>query len=147
MTVSVLFYPVKSIQQVVTSRRSSVVPTMLDDEPKIKRNSLPWMQQAVSSEKSRIYLEIYFLPMSFSLRLKMLPEAVINAQGCRSCLLRDIQSIVHRKRLDGGDAAAREGSRREGLERFQRSFLRIEAEQRDEVQEQHKEENAESLLG
>ncbi|EZA57907.1 hypothetical protein X777_01009 [Ooceraea biroi] len=46
MTISVLFYPVKSIQQVVTSRRSSLVPTTLDDEPKIKRNSLPWMQQA-----------------------------------------------------------------------------------------------------
>ncbi|XP_025268455.1 uncharacterized protein LOC105254043 isoform X4 [Camponotus floridanus] len=46
MTVSVLFYPVKSIQQVVSSRRSSIVPTTLDDEPKIKRNSLPWMQQA-----------------------------------------------------------------------------------------------------
>ncbi|XP_029679460.1 uncharacterized protein LOC115245325 isoform X3 [Formica exsecta] len=46
MTVSVLFYPVKSIQQAVSSRRSSIVPIMLDDEPKIKRNSLPWMQQA-----------------------------------------------------------------------------------------------------
>ncbi|GAB1862970.1 Protein piccolo [Camponotus japonicus] len=46
MTVSVLFYPVKSIQQVVSSRRSSIAPTTLDDEPKIKRNSLPWMQQA-----------------------------------------------------------------------------------------------------
>lgn len=45
MTISVLFYPVKSIQQVVSSRRSSIVPTT-DDEPKIKRNSLPWMQQA-----------------------------------------------------------------------------------------------------
>lgn len=50
MTVSVLFYPVKSIQQVLTSRRSSVVQTMIEDEPKIKRNSLPWMQQAVSCE-------------------------------------------------------------------------------------------------
>lgn len=48
MTVSVLFYPVKSIQQVVSSRRSSIAPTTLDDEPKIKRNSLPWMQQAVN---------------------------------------------------------------------------------------------------
>lgn len=47
MTISVLFYPVKSVQQVVNSRRSSLVPTTLDDEPKIKRNSLPWMQQAV----------------------------------------------------------------------------------------------------
>ncbi|XP_071570518.1 uncharacterized protein [Temnothorax nylanderi] len=46
MTVSVLFYPIKSVQQVVNSRRSSLVPTTLDDEPKIKRNSLPWMQQA-----------------------------------------------------------------------------------------------------
>ncbi|KMQ94109.1 protein piccolo, partial [Lasius niger] len=46
MTVSVLFYPVKSIQQVVSSRRSSIVPITVDDEPKIKRNSLPWMQQA-----------------------------------------------------------------------------------------------------
>ncbi|KAG7206474.1 hypothetical protein KM043_003819 [Ampulex compressa] len=46
MTVSVLFYPVKSVQQVVTSRRSSVVPPASDDEPKSKRNSLPWMQQA-----------------------------------------------------------------------------------------------------
>ncbi|XP_025157748.1 tricalbin-3-like isoform X3 [Harpegnathos saltator] len=46
MTVSVLFYPVKSIQQVLTSRRSSMAPTMIEDEPKIKRNSLPWMQQA-----------------------------------------------------------------------------------------------------
>ncbi|XP_035733032.1 uncharacterized protein LOC118446471 isoform X2 [Vespa mandarinia] len=46
MTVSVLFYPVKSVQQVVTSRRSSMVPVASDDEPKSKRNSLPWMQQA-----------------------------------------------------------------------------------------------------
>ncbi|XP_015190898.1 PREDICTED: extended synaptotagmin-2-B isoform X4 [Polistes dominula] len=46
MTVSVLFYPVKSVQQVVTSRRSSMVPVGSDDEPKSKRNSLPWMQQA-----------------------------------------------------------------------------------------------------
>ncbi|XP_046821749.1 tricalbin-1-like isoform X2 [Vespa crabro] len=46
MTVSVLFYPVKSVQQVVTSRRSSMVPVASDDEPKLKRNSLPWMQQA-----------------------------------------------------------------------------------------------------
>ncbi|KAG5316379.1 SYT5 protein, partial [Acromyrmex insinuator] len=46
MTISVLFYPIKSVQQVVNSRRSSLIPTTLDDEPKIKRNSLPWMQQA-----------------------------------------------------------------------------------------------------
>ncbi|XP_066593483.1 uncharacterized protein [Prorops nasuta] len=46
MTVSVLFYPVKTVQQVVTSRRSSIVPQAADDEPKNKRNSLPWMQQA-----------------------------------------------------------------------------------------------------
>nr|XP_050852356.1 uncharacterized protein LOC127064819 isoform X3 [Vespula vulgaris] len=46
MTVSILFYPVKSVQQVVTSRRSSMVPVASDDEPKSKRNSLPWMQQA-----------------------------------------------------------------------------------------------------
>lgn len=56
MTVSVLFYPVKSIQQAVSSRRSSIVPIMLDDEPKIKRNSLPWMQQAVN------LLEILYFP-------------------------------------------------------------------------------------
>ncbi|XP_043477779.1 uncharacterized protein LOC122508474 isoform X2 [Leptopilina heterotoma] len=46
MTVSVLFYPVKSVQQVVTSRRNSVIPPSIDEEPKTKRNSLPWMQQA-----------------------------------------------------------------------------------------------------
>ena len=46
MTVSVLFYPVRSVQQVVTSRRSSLTLPMSDDEPKSKRNSLPWMQQA-----------------------------------------------------------------------------------------------------
>nr|XP_034188727.1 tricalbin-1-like isoform X2 [Osmia lignaria] len=46
MTVSVLFYPVKSVQQVITSRRSSLSFPMSDDEPKSKRNSLPWMQQA-----------------------------------------------------------------------------------------------------
>ncbi|XP_012280537.1 tricalbin-1 [Orussus abietinus] len=46
LTVSVLFYPVKSVQQVVTSRRSSMVPVSSDEEPKTKRNSLPWMQQA-----------------------------------------------------------------------------------------------------
>ncbi|XP_076236391.1 uncharacterized protein LOC143180510 [Calliopsis andreniformis] len=46
MTVSVLFYPVKSVQQVVTSRRSSITLPASDDEPKSKRNSLPWMQQA-----------------------------------------------------------------------------------------------------
>lgn len=55
MTISVLFYPVKTIQQVVTSRRSSIVPIIVDDEPKIKRNSLPWMQQAVSHEISYIF--------------------------------------------------------------------------------------------
>ena len=48
MIVSVLFYPVKSIQEVVTSRRSSLTFPISDDEPKSKRNSLPWMQQAVS---------------------------------------------------------------------------------------------------
>ncbi|KOX69793.1 Tricalbin-1, partial [Melipona quadrifasciata] len=46
MTVSVLFHPVKSVQQVVTSRRSSLIFPISDDEPKCKRNSLPWMQQA-----------------------------------------------------------------------------------------------------
>lgn len=46
MTVSVLFYPVKSVQQVTTSRRSSMTLPASDDEPKSKRNSLPWMQQA-----------------------------------------------------------------------------------------------------
>ncbi|XP_015584742.1 uncharacterized protein LOC107262744 isoform X2 [Cephus cinctus] len=46
LTVSVLFYPVTSVQQVMTSRRSSIVPPASDDEPKAKRNSLPWMQQA-----------------------------------------------------------------------------------------------------
>ncbi|XP_076303310.1 uncharacterized protein LOC143221730 isoform X2 [Lasioglossum baleicum] len=46
MTVSVMFYPVKSVQQVVTSRRSSLALPVSDDEPKTKRNSLPWMQQA-----------------------------------------------------------------------------------------------------
>ncbi|XP_043786449.1 tricalbin-1-like isoform X2 [Apis laboriosa] len=46
MIISVLFYPVKSIQQVVTSRRSSLTFPISDDEPKSKRNSLPWMQQA-----------------------------------------------------------------------------------------------------
>ncbi|KAK9299933.1 hypothetical protein QLX08_007168 [Tetragonisca angustula] len=46
MTVSVLFHPVKSVQQVVTSRRSSLIFPISDDEPKSKRNSLPWMQQA-----------------------------------------------------------------------------------------------------
>ncbi|XP_017880570.1 uncharacterized protein LOC108625242 isoform X2 [Ceratina calcarata] len=46
MTVSVLFYPVKSVQQVITSRRSSMTFPMSDDDSKTKRNSLPWMQQA-----------------------------------------------------------------------------------------------------
>ncbi|XP_076749904.1 uncharacterized protein LOC143422843 isoform X2 [Xylocopa sonorina] len=46
MTVSVLFYPVKSVQQVITSRRSSMSFPVSDDESKSKRNSLPWMQQA-----------------------------------------------------------------------------------------------------
>ncbi|XP_060817891.1 uncharacterized protein LOC132908177 isoform X1 [Bombus pascuorum] len=46
MTVSVLFYPVKSIQQMITSRRSSLIFPISDEEPKSKRNSLPWMQQA-----------------------------------------------------------------------------------------------------
>ncbi|XP_076376389.1 uncharacterized protein LOC117225022 isoform X1 [Megalopta genalis] len=46
MTVSVMFHPVKSVQQVVTSRRSSLALPVSDDEPKTKRNSLPWMQQA-----------------------------------------------------------------------------------------------------
>lgn len=145
MTVSVLFYPIKSVQQVVNSRRSSLVPTTLDDEPKIKRNSLPWMQQAVR------YLFLYLSGKNFHVSahssLKILSEAAINAQGRRSRLLRYIQSPLNRKRFDGGDAAAREGSRREGSERFQRSLLRAEAEQRDEIQEQYKEEDAESLLG
>lgn len=47
MTVSVLFYPVRSVQQVISSRRSSIAPMINEDEPKGKRNSLPWMQQAV----------------------------------------------------------------------------------------------------
>lgn len=59
MTVSVLFYPIKSVQQVVNSRRSSLVPITLDDEPKIKRNSLPWMQQAVR------YLFLYLSEKKF----------------------------------------------------------------------------------
>ncbi|XP_076387531.1 uncharacterized protein LOC100880539 isoform X3 [Megachile rotundata] len=46
MRVSVLFYPVNSVQQVITSRRSSMSFPISDDEPKSKRNSLPWMQQA-----------------------------------------------------------------------------------------------------
>ncbi|XP_043280292.1 uncharacterized protein [Venturia canescens] len=46
MTVSVLFYPVRSVQQVIPSRRSSIAPMTDADEPKGKRNSLPWMQQA-----------------------------------------------------------------------------------------------------
>lgn len=80
MTISVLFYPVKSIQQVVSSRRSSIVPTT-DDEPKIKRNSLPWMQQAVN------LLEIlYFFQkeniQKYSLKFfKTFSEVTINAQG------------------------------------------------------------------
>ena len=52
MTVSVLFYPVRSVQQVTTSRRNSVIPPTIDEEPKSKRNSLPWMQQAVSHPKN-----------------------------------------------------------------------------------------------
>ena len=48
MTVSVLFHPVRSVQQVMPSRRNSIAPNMSDDEPKAKRNSLPWMQQAVN---------------------------------------------------------------------------------------------------
>ncbi|XP_048513229.1 tricalbin-1-like isoform X3 [Athalia rosae] len=46
ITVSVLFHPVRSVQQVVNSRRGSIAPPASDDEPKMKRNSLPWMQQA-----------------------------------------------------------------------------------------------------
>ncbi|CAK9818685.1 TCB1 [Anthophora plagiata] len=46
MTVSVLFYPVRSVQQMVTSRRNSLTVPISDDEPKTKRNSLPWIQQA-----------------------------------------------------------------------------------------------------
>ncbi|KAL7288878.1 hypothetical protein TKK_0016848 [Trichogramma kaykai] len=46
MTVSVLFHPVKSVHQNPISRRSSVNQCVDDDEPKTKRNSLPWMQQA-----------------------------------------------------------------------------------------------------
>ena len=78
--------------------------------------------------------------------LKLL-EAVINAQGHRSRLLRYIQSLVHWKRFDGGDVVACKGSRRERFEWLQRSLLRIETEQRNKIQEQHKEEDAESLLG
>ncbi|XP_053973613.1 uncharacterized protein LOC128873790 isoform X2 [Hylaeus volcanicus] len=46
MTVSVMFHPIKSVQQVITSRRSSLALPVSDDEPKSKRNSIPWMQQA-----------------------------------------------------------------------------------------------------
>ncbi|XP_046627251.1 tricalbin-1-like isoform X1 [Neodiprion virginianus] len=46
VTVSVLFHPVRSVQQVVSSRRGSIAPIGSDDDPKMKRNSLPWMQQA-----------------------------------------------------------------------------------------------------
>ncbi|XP_033211411.1 uncharacterized protein LOC117169247 isoform X2 [Belonocnema kinseyi] len=56
LTVSVLFYPVKSVQQVVTSRRNSVIPPSIDEEPKSKRNSIPWMQQAVSHPKNKLLL-------------------------------------------------------------------------------------------
>lgn len=144
MTISVLFYPIKSVQQVVNSRRSSLVPTTLDDEPKIKRNSLPWMQQAVCI-KSYIYPEKnFYVRVHESLKLS---ETVINAQGHRSRLLRYIQSSVHWKRFDGGDVVAREGSRCERFEWLQRSLLRIETKQRNKIQEQHKEEDAKSLLG
>lgn len=56
MTVSVMFYPVKSVQQVITSRRSSLALPISDDEPKSKRNSLPWMQQAVSGIDKKDHL-------------------------------------------------------------------------------------------
>ncbi|XP_043263343.1 tricalbin-3-like isoform X4 [Colletes gigas] len=56
MTVSVMFYPVKSVQQVITSRRSSLALPVSDDEPKSKRNSLPWMQQAVSEINKKDHL-------------------------------------------------------------------------------------------
>ncbi|XP_058799438.1 uncharacterized protein LOC131668950 isoform X2 [Phymastichus coffea] len=46
MTVSVLFHPVRSVQQISSSRRNSVNQLAAEDEPKNKRNSLPWMQQA-----------------------------------------------------------------------------------------------------
>lgn len=97
--------------------------------------------------KPYIYSEKNFYERVSTQVLKILSEAAINAQGRRSRVLRYIQSSVHRKRFDGGDVIAREGSRREGSERLQRSLLRTEAEQRDEVQEQYKEEDAESLLG
>ncbi|XP_011496650.1 PREDICTED: tricalbin-1-like [Ceratosolen solmsi marchali] len=46
MTVSVLFHPIRSVQQALASRRNSVNQAVAEDEPKAKRNSLPWMQQA-----------------------------------------------------------------------------------------------------
>lgn len=96
--------------------------------------------------KPYIYPEKNFYVSAYS-SFKILSEAAINAQGRRSRLLRYIQSPVNRKRFDGSDADAREGSCREGSEWLQRSLLRAEAEQRDEIQEQYKEEDAESLLG
>ncbi|XP_014211162.1 uncharacterized protein LOC106641296 [Copidosoma floridanum] len=46
MTVSVLFHPVRSVQQMTASRKNSDNQVVIEDEPKSKRNSLPWMQQA-----------------------------------------------------------------------------------------------------
>jgi len=130
MTVSVLFYPIKSVQQVVNSRRSSLIPTTLDDEPKIKRNSLPWMQQAVRYKVLHLFGKNFYVNVT---QVKILSEAAINAQGRWSCLLRYIQSSIHWKRFDGSDVVTRKGSRCEGSERFQRSFLRIETEQWNEI--------------
>jgi len=78
MTVSVLFYPIKSVQQVVNSRRSSLIPTTLDDEPKIKRNSLPWMQQAVRYKVLYLFRKNFYVNVA---QVKILSEAAINAQG------------------------------------------------------------------
>lgn len=126
MTVSVLFYPVKSIQQIITSRRSSLICPVSDEEPKSKRNSLPWMQQAVSTIDENNYICVFITSVTTSLLsyvLSVSSEIIINSQGYRSCLVGCIQFTFHWKWTNGSDTNTRERSCCERSKWFQRPFL------------------------
>lgn len=129
MTVSVLFYPVKSIQQIITSRRSSLIFPTSDEEPKSKRNSLPWMQQAVSTIDENNYIRVFIntgindTSSLLSYVLSVSSEIIINSQGYRSRLIGCIQFTFHWKWTNGSDTNTRERSCCERSQWFQRSFL------------------------